>query len=90
MTEPEDLLLDTEPKDLLLANEHLRRSNRRWKALALAECAALVFILLFGFFAVTTARMRAVAALRAERNAAASAHQARGEIQKAVNPPPPR
>ena len=27
----------TEPKDLLLVNEQLRRSNRRWKALALAN-----------------------------------------------------
>ena len=57
----------TEPKDLLLANEHLRRSNRRWKTLALAECAALMFILLFGFVAVSGARMRAEGALRAER-----------------------
>ena len=61
-----------EPKDLLLANEHLRRSNSTWKALALTECAALVFILLFGFVAVSRARMRAEAALRAERQARAA------------------
>ena len=69
MTEPEDLLLDTEPKDLLLVNEQLRQSNRRWKTLALAECAALVFVLLLSFVAVYTARVRAVAALRAELQA---------------------
>ena len=51
-----------EPKDLLLANEHLRWSNRRWKALALAECTLLLLVTLFGFVAVTSARMRAEAA----------------------------
>ena len=28
----------TEPKDLLVIVEQLRRSNRRWKAVALAAC----------------------------------------------------
>ena len=51
-----------EPKDLLLANEHLRWSNRRWKALALAECTLLLLVMLFGFVTANTARMRAEAA----------------------------
>ena len=51
-----------EPKDLLLANEHLRWSNRRWKALALAECTLLLLVMLFGFVTAYTARMRAEAA----------------------------
>ena len=51
-----------EPKDALLANEHLRRSNRRWKALALAACSGLVLVTLFGFVTAYTARMRAEAA----------------------------
>ena len=51
-----------EPKDALLANEHLRRSNRRWKALALAECTLLLLVMLFGFVTADTARMRAEAA----------------------------
>jgi hypothetical protein len=45
----------TEPKDLLLINEQLRRSNRFWKALALAACSALVLVVLFGFVAAYTA-----------------------------------
>ena len=49
----------TEPKDLLLLVEQLRRSNRRWKALALAACAVLVLAVLFGFVGVYTAQMRA-------------------------------
>ena len=79
----------TEPKDLLLANEHLRRSNRRWKALALAECAALVFVMLLGFVAVTSARMRALAALRAERDARVMAVQAARAAAQAANPVAP-
>ena len=51
-----------EPKDLLLANEHLRRLNRRWKALALTACSALVLVVLLGFVTAYTARMRAEAA----------------------------
>jgi hypothetical protein len=81
-----------ETKDLLLANEHLRRSNRRWKALALAACSALVLVLLLGFVALTTARMRAVAAIRAERDAAfARAHMAaRAAAQAASTVTPAR
>jgi hypothetical protein len=65
-----------EPKDLLLVNEQLRRSNRRWKALALAACAALVFVVFLGFVAMTRERMRAVAAMRDANAALARAEQA--------------
>ena len=61
-----------EPKDLLFVNEHLRRSNRMWKALALAECAALVLVVLLGFAAAPLQWRRAEAALRAERQARAA------------------
>ena len=59
-----------EPKDLLLANEHLRWSNRRWKALALAECTLLLLVMLFGFVTAYTARMRAEAAPQDKAEAA--------------------
>lgn len=61
----------SEPKDLLLVNEQLRRSNRRWKALALAACSALVLVVLFGFVAVYTAQVRAKRELRAANAALA-------------------
>jgi hypothetical protein len=80
----------TEPKDLLLVNEQLRRSNRRWKALALAASSALVLVLLLGFVAVYAAQMRANRELRATNAALASAHQARLEAQRAANPGQPR
>jgi hypothetical protein len=76
----------TEPKDLLLINEQLRRSNRRWKALALAACAALAFVLLLGFVAVYTARVRANRELLAANAALARADQARVDAQRAANP----
>jgi hypothetical protein len=80
----------TEPKDLLLVNEQLRRSNRFWKALALAACSALVLVVLFGFVAVYTAQMRANRELRAANAALASAHQARADAQRAANSGQPR
>ena len=80
----------TEPKDLLLVNEQLRRSNRRWKALALTACAALVLVLLLGFVAVYTAQVRANRELRAANAALARAHQARVDTQRAANPGQPR
>jgi ferric-dicitrate binding protein FerR (iron transport regulator) len=43
-----------DPKDII---EQLRRSNRRWKALALAACAALVLVALVGFVANLRERM---------------------------------
>jgi hypothetical protein len=78
-----------EPKDLLLANEHLRRSNRMWKALALAECTLLLLVTLFGFVAASRARMRAVAALRAERDARVMAVQAERKAAQAASPVTP-
>ena len=80
----------SEPKDLLCVIEQLRRSNRRWKALALAACSALVLVVLLGFVAVYTAQVRANQELRAANAALASAHQARVEAQRAANPGQPR
>jgi hypothetical protein len=80
----------TEPKDLLLVVEQLRRSNRRWKAVALAACAALAFVLLLGFVAAYTAQMRANRELTAANAALARANQARVDAQRAANPGLPR
>jgi hypothetical protein len=80
----------TEPKDLLLVNEQLRRSNRRWKTLALAACATLLLLVVVGFVAVYTAQVRANRELMRANAALAEAHQARAEAQRATNPPPPR
>jgi hypothetical protein len=80
----------TEPKDLLLINEQLRRSNRRWKVLALAACSALVLVLLLGFIAAYTAQMRSNWELMRANAALAQAHQARAEAQRAANPGMPR
>ena len=76
----------TEPKDLLLVNEQLRRSNRGWKALALTACAALAFVMLFGFIAMYRAQARANRELRAANANLASALQARLETQWDANP----
>jgi hypothetical protein len=57
----------TEPKDLLLVNEQLRRSNRRWKMLALGAFAMLVLMACFSLVAATRARIQAEHAMRAER-----------------------
>jgi hypothetical protein len=80
----------TEPKDLLHINEQLRRSNRFWKALALAACAALVFVLFLGFVAAYTAQVRSNRKLMRANAALAAAHQARAEAQRAANPGQPR
>jgi hypothetical protein len=80
----------TEPKDLLLVNEQLRRSNRRWKALALAACSALMLVVPFGFVAVYMAQVRANRELRAANAALASAHQARVDAQRAAKPGQPK
>ena len=84
MTEPRDLLLDTEPKDLLLVVEQLRRSNRRWKSLALVACALLLFVALFSVLKADAERMRAEAMLS---RALADERQARVDFRKASNPP---
>jgi hypothetical protein len=80
----------TEPKDLLLAIEQLRRSNRRWKALALAACAVLVLMTCFSIVAATRARIQAEHAMRAERLARQNAELARVQAQGAANPGQPR
>ena len=76
----------TESKDLVLVNEQLRRSIRRWKALALTSCATLAFVLLFGLVAAYMARVRANHNLREAKAALASALQARLEAQWDANP----
>jgi hypothetical protein len=75
-----------EPKDLLLINEQLRRSNRRWKALALAACAALILLAFVGVAAASRARLQAEHAMRAERLARQNAELARVQAQRAANP----
>jgi hypothetical protein len=84
----------TEPKDLLLVIEQLRRSNRRWKALALAACALLLLVAIFGAMWAQAQRMRAEAAMqdamRAERVARENAELARAQAQQAANPGQPR
>jgi hypothetical protein len=54
--------------------EQLRRSNRRWKALALAACAVLVLAALVGFVAKSRERMQAEAAMRRVNEALARAN----------------
>ena len=51
-----------DPGDLI---EQLRRSNRRWKVLALAACAALVLAALVGL--VAKARERSLQYLRVQQ-----------------------
>jgi membrane-anchored protein YejM (alkaline phosphatase superfamily) len=80
----------TEPKDLLIVNEQLRRSNRRWKALALAACAVLILAVLFGVANVERERVRAEAARQRADSAFVEAHQARLDAQHAANPGQPR
>jgi hypothetical protein len=76
----------SEPKDLVLANEQLRRSNRRWKTLALGACAALILVAIVSVIAATRARIQAEVALRAEQEARVAALSA----AKAANPVRPR
>ena len=42
----------------------LRRSNRRWKALAFTACGALVLLALVGIFDAARKRMQVEAAMR--------------------------
>jgi hypothetical protein len=76
----------SEPKDLVLANEQLRRSNRRWKALALGACAALILVAIFSVMAATRARIQAEAAMWAEEQAFVAAVRA----VNTANPEQPR
>jgi hypothetical protein len=80
----------TDPKDLLLVNEQLRRSNRRWKALALAACAVLILAVLFGIASAERRRRQLEAAMRDANAALASANQARVQAQEVANPGQPR
>jgi hypothetical protein len=64
------MLAMSEPKDLLLVNEQLRRSNRRWKTVALAACSALVLMVILSLFAAEKARRQTEAAVRAQYDAA--------------------
>jgi hypothetical protein len=66
----------SEPKDLVLVNEQLRRSNRRWKTVALAACSALVLMAILSLFAAEKARRQAEAAALAEHAAAVRARMA--------------
>jgi hypothetical protein len=72
----------TEPKDLLVINEQLRRSNRRWKVLALTACALLLLVGLFSMAAAERERIRAEHALRAARDALARAHDAGNQARQ--------
>ena len=76
----------SEPKDLLLVIEQLRRSNRRWKALALGACATLILVAFLSVMAATRARIQAEAAMRAEREARVAAINA----ANAASPGQPR
>src|SRR5262245_44360524 len=80
----------TEPKDLLLAIEQLRRSNRFWKALALAACAVVMLAVLLGIVTAERQRRQAEAEMRRVIAGLAEAHQVRVDAQKAANPPLPR
>ena len=80
----------TEPKDLLLLVEQLRRSNRRWKALASAACLALILLVVSGLFLAARLRVKAERLARAADAAVARAYQARAEAQRAAQPGQPR
>jgi hypothetical protein len=78
-----------ESKDLLLVNERLRRSNRRWKALALAACAVVILAVLFGVATAERQRRQVEAAQRDANAALAIANQTRVDAQRAVSPGQP-
>jgi hypothetical protein len=72
----------SEPKDLLLVIEQLRRSNRRWKALALTVSAVLVFVALLGVIRAERERIRAEAVMRQAQMALADAQRAASQAQQ--------
>jgi hypothetical protein len=76
----------SEPKDLVLLNEQLRRSNRRWKAVALGACGTLILVAVLGVMSATRARIQAEFAMRAEQQARMDALRA----ANAANPGQPR
>jgi hypothetical protein len=63
--------------------DQLRRSNRRWKAVALTACFALVLVALFGFIAAARQRFQTEAAMR-------DLLAAQSRAQMATNPAEPR
>ena len=79
----------SEPKDLLLLIEQLRRSNRRWKALALAACSALVLVAIVGFVVVAWAQILLEREQRVALDARARAEVAAAALRGA-NPGKPR
>ena len=78
----------TEPKDLLLVNEQLRRSNHRWKTLALTACAVLVLMAIGSFVVGSMARIQAERERRVALEARARAEVAAAALRAAnpVNP----
>jgi hypothetical protein len=78
----------TDPEALI---EQLRQSNRRWKALALAACAALILAALLGFIATYRQRRQAEVAMRQMNQTLARANQALTKAySEAPNPVQPR
>jgi hypothetical protein len=69
----------SEPNDLI---EQLRRSNRRWRALALTACSVLVLAALVGFVAMSREQMRTQQVMRELADAAANAQQAANSGQR--------
>jgi hypothetical protein len=61
----------SEPKDLL---DQLRRSNRRWRALALAACSTLILVAIVAVILTARQRAQAELALRRVNAALAEAH----------------
>jgi hypothetical protein len=78
----------SERKDLLLVNEQLRRSNRRWKALALAACSVLVLMAICSFVLGSIARIQIEREQRVTLEAHARAEGAAAALraEKAANP----
>lgn len=82
----------SEPKDLLLVNEQLRRSNRRWKALALAACFVLVLMAIGSFVVGSIAKIQVERERRVALEARARAEVAAAALRaaNAANPGQPR
>jgi hypothetical protein len=70
-----------DPNDLPIIIEQLRRSNRRWKALALAACSVLILATLLTFAGIAMQRMRAETQLRAANEALMQARMAASQGQ---------
>ena len=81
-----------EAKDLLYVNEQLRRSNRRWKTLALAACAILVLAVIGSFVLGSIAKIQVERERRVALEARARAEVAAAALRagNAANPGQPR